>query len=60
MQSEFHKKKKKEIHMLQIIIALATVLLFNILSMIYVILKLRKCKNNFEDILYLEYNKRSI
>lgn len=60
MQSDFHTQKKKEIHMLQIIIALATVLLFSIFSIIYVIIKLRKCKNNFEDILYLEYNKRSI
>ena len=41
--------------MLQIIIALATLLLFSILSIIYVILKLRKCKNNFEEIFYHEY-----
>lgn len=38
--------------MLQIIITLATVLLFSIFSIIYVILKLRKCKNNFEEIFY--------
>ena len=38
--------------MSETIIALTTSLLFTIFSIIYVILKLKKCKNDFEEIFY--------